>query len=75
MDRNSHVDGDLPDRVERHIDFDDIDEDLLRDIAHEVIVRATCSHCGHEDLYIDLPRYANDPECKGDCDEKLLFPS
>jgi hypothetical protein len=75
MSRYLHANGDLPRIVERHVDHDDIPQDMLAELAYEAIVRATCDPCGHEDLYIDWSTDFNSYECKDSgCDEELLFP-
>lgn len=76
IDRHSHVDGELPEKLERHIDIKGIPQDLMERLAYELVVRAECPECGHEDLYVDLPRCFDEEECKNsNCDAELLFDS
>jgi hypothetical protein len=73
--RDLHSDSDLPRIVERHIDIDDVPEDMLAGLAYEANVRATFDHYDHKDLYIDWPTDFNTYEYKqSGCDKESLFP-
>jgi hypothetical protein len=76
MVRHDYCDSDHPRKLERHVNFDGLPQDMLAEIAYEVVVRAECKHCGHEDLYINWPGRLDEPDCKGPgCSEQLLFPN